>query len=395
MKELPIKIKLDKAFFLPEERCGYQVTAESKQLWAVLLDLMVEMDGVCKKYGIRYSIDSGTLLGAVRHGGFIPWDNDADVIMLRSEYNRLCEIAPTAFRDPYFWQTNETDPGSMRPHAQLRNSKTTCILNDEMENGRPRFTFNQGIFLDVFVLDEVPDDVGERQAFMEALQKSKAMLWDFKEYYCASRNSLWMEMAQRQAYRDFETLVSRYNGTGQKRVANISLTPMRKENDLYPKAMYQDLVNYSFEGFPFPGPRDYETKLRGCYGDWHQFVVGGDAHGGVFCDATTSYTHYISASPKTACHVSSTAEHPIYRLYKQRDELLQQRDEAWKALSQNAKAIEEKELEFVRCREELSCEKELLNMAQVKISRIRKERNVIYVICFFFVVLCIFLLVCL
>ena len=94
-------------------------------------------------------------------------------------------------------------------------------------------------------------------------------------------------------------------------------------------------------------------------------------------------------------YILPTAEHPIYRLYKQRDELLQQRDEAWKALSQNAKAIEEKELEFVRCREELSCEKELLNMAQVKISRIRKERNVIYVICFFFVVLCIFLLVCL
>lgn len=384
MKNLPIKITLDKGFFLPEERCGYQVTAESKQLWAVLLDLMVEMDAVCKKYGIQYSIDSGTLLGAVRHGGFIPWDNDADVIMLRSEYNRLCEIAPTAFQDPYFWQTNETDPGSLRPHAQLRNSRTTCILSDETEEGHPRFTFNQGIFLDVFVLDEVPDDAGELQAFREALKKSKTVLWDFKEYYCASSNSPWMEMAQKQAYRDFEALVSRYNGTGQKRVANISLKPTRKEKDFYPKAMYQDLVDYHFEGFAFPGPRDYETKLRGRYGDWHQFVMGDDAHGGVFCDATTPYTHYLKTSLKTVGAVSSAAEHPIYRLYKQRDELLQQRDEAWKTLSQEAKTIEEKERDNARYQEELSRVSNLLNKARGKI-------KIMYIIVILLIVLCIVL----
>ena len=81
MEKLPIEISFDDTFFREEERCGYKVTKESKQLWAVLLDLMVKFDNVCRTNHIRYSIDSGTLLGAVRHKGFIPWDNDIDVIM--------------------------------------------------------------------------------------------------------------------------------------------------------------------------------------------------------------------------------------------------------------------------------------------------------------------------
>lgn len=329
MNDLPIKLILKESFFEAETICDYEVTTESKQLWAVLLDLMVTFDAVCKQYNIRYSIDSGTLLGAVRHGGFIPWDNDIDVIMLRSEYNKLCAIAPTAFTEPYFWQTNDTDPGSMRRHGQLRNSRTTCILTSETSDGTPLYHFNQGVFLDVFILDEVPDDADERHRFQDELQHSLNELWDFKKFYADSHLSLWMEEAQKQAYAAFEDLVSRYNGTGKKKVGNIALIPQRKDSLFFPKEIYEDLITYEFAGYTFPGPRDYETILCGHYGDWHQLVIGADAHGEIILDLKTSYRHYLK--PQTSSRADTTEKilHPILKLYRQRDSLLTERNRAW------------------------------------------------------------------
>jgi len=309
----------------------------------VLLDLMVKFDTVCRENDIKYSIDSGTLLGAVRHKGFIPWDNDADVIMLRSEYDRLCKIGPKVFKEPYFWQTNETDPGTLRRHAQLRNSLTTCLLNDEMENGQPRFDFNQGVFLDVFVLDEVPDDTDELKTFRDDLQYYLPLLWDFKEYYRGSGKAEWMKKAQQQAFEEFETVVTRYNGTGQKRVGNMSLLPMRKESTLFARELFTDLVEYPFEGFSFYGPRDYETVLKGFYGDWQKLVIGEDAHGSVFLDLERSYIYYLKDFP---VQKKESEEHPILKLYKQRNELIKQRDEAWVHIDSLRRAYENKERDF-------------------------------------------------
>lgn len=329
MNELPIKLKFKESFFEAETICDYEVTTESKKLWAVLLDLMVTFDSVCKQYNIRYSLDSGTLLGAVRHRGFIPWDNDIDVIMLRSEYKKLCAVAPTAFAEPYFWQTNATDPGSMRRHGQLRNSHTTCILTSETSAGKPLFHFNQGVFLDVFILDEVPDDEEERHHFQDELQHSLNELWDFKMFYADSHFSPWMEDALKQAYEDFETLVTRYNGTGQKKVGNITLIPQRKDSSFFAKELFEDLIEYEFEGFAFLGPKDYETILGGLYGDWHQMVRGKDAHGEVILDLKTSYRHYLISQTYQHADIEVRTLHPILKLYRHRDTLLTERDKAW------------------------------------------------------------------
>ncbi len=315
MEKLPIQITLDESFFLLEEKCGYQVTLKSKQLWAVLLDLLVKFDSVCRKNGIPYSLDSGTLLGAVRHKGFIPWDNDADVIMLRSDYDRLCNIASSEFEEPYFWQTNETDPGSLRRHAQLRNSQTTDILMSETDNGTPLYNYNQGVFLDVFILDEVPDDRAELMHFCNELECHLNLLWDIKQCYRLSGASAWMTEAQRQAYRQFEQTVSRYNGTHQHRVGNVSLIPSRKESTLFDKTIFDDLVDYPFEDFHFLGPRDYETVLSGFYGDWHQLVIGADAHGQVILDLYKPYTSYLK-SQKPVMQQLADKEHPVLTLLR-------------------------------------------------------------------------------
>ena len=143
----------DESFFEEEERCGFRVDRKRKELWAVELDLLYELERVCRKLGLRYFLDSGTLLGAVRDGSFIPWDDDIDVVMLRKDYDLLLEKGAGEFEAPYLLQTAHTDPGSFRWHAQLRNGDTAAILPYERH-----LRFNQGIFLDIFPLDDLTEE---------------------------------------------------------------------------------------------------------------------------------------------------------------------------------------------------------------------------------------------
>ena len=122
-----LKLKLPEHFLEEEVREDYTVPAKMKEVWAVQLDLLAELMRVCEAHGIQYYADAGTLLGAVRHRGYIPWDDDLDVMMMRPDYEKLCAAASGEFRDPYFFQTQETEPGTLREHAQLRNSMTTGI----------------------------------------------------------------------------------------------------------------------------------------------------------------------------------------------------------------------------------------------------------------------------
>lgn len=144
----------DIGFLDEEDRDGYIISQKNKGIWAVQLDLLREFINVCQKYNLKYFADGGTLLGAVRHKGYIPWDDDIDIIMLRDDYNRLLEIGAKEFSYPYLFQYPSDDTSYCRNHIQIRNVTTTAILKNELN----KFDFNQGIFIDVFVLDRCPRD---------------------------------------------------------------------------------------------------------------------------------------------------------------------------------------------------------------------------------------------
>ena len=181
-----LKIQLPDGFLDEEVRCGYTVTRQRKEVWAVELDLMQEFKRVCNKYNLRYCADGGTLLGAIRHHGFIPWDDDLDIAMLRNDFEKLNEVGPTEFKKPYFWQTEETDRGSARGHAQLRNSDTAGIIKTEYERQRNN-NFNQGIFIDIFPFDTVIDDkeklAKQDLKRIELFTKYREML-DSGDFFC-------------------------------------------------------------------------------------------------------------------------------------------------------------------------------------------------------------------
>ncbi len=118
------------------------------------LEMLVEVDRICKKCDIHYNVIAGTLLGAVRHGGYIPWDDDADVAFLRSEYVKFREACKTELDTSRFeFQDHETTEGYRWGYGKLRR-KDTLFLREHQEN-MPYF---QGIFIDLFPLDGVPDN---------------------------------------------------------------------------------------------------------------------------------------------------------------------------------------------------------------------------------------------
>ena len=99
-----------------EIRCDFLVTTDRKKVWQVELELLAEFDRICRKYGLRYFADYGTLLGAARHKGFIPWDDDIDVTMMRPDYERLKQIMK---------QERLPEPFFSRPHIRIM---LACLL---------------------------------------------------------------------------------------------------------------------------------------------------------------------------------------------------------------------------------------------------------------------------
>ena len=111
-----------------ECRRGYVISVEMKKIWSIQIAMLNKLLEVCKKYHLDIWADSGTLLGAVREKGYIPWDDDIDMVMMRKDYNRLVEVSKNEFLDPYFFQCMFTEKHYHRGHAQLRMKGTTAIL---------------------------------------------------------------------------------------------------------------------------------------------------------------------------------------------------------------------------------------------------------------------------
>lgn len=291
-----LKIQLPDSFFLEEVRDGHLVSAEMKELWAVQLDLLNEFDRVCKKHHLKYILDFGTLLGAVRHNGYIPWDDDVDISMLREDYDKLMAVASAEFKEPYFIQNQYTDVDYDNCVTKLRRSDTTFLLKSKY-----KVKYNQGIFIDIFVFDNLPSD--EKQVM---LYHKKMVNESFYRIYVLAHHpelhdgwKLPLKFIRylcfkfcygsvEEEYKKLEQQAKQYEAG--KFVGNIMYLHPRCR----PRKWYEETIDIPYEMLMLPVSKDYDAMLRECYGDYMIPVKGGSAHEVLFYNVDRSYIDVLA-----------------------------------------------------------------------------------------------------
>ena len=272
----------EKLSLKPETRSGFKVTTERKKLWATQLDLLEKFIAVCEKYNLKYSLCGGSLLGAIRHNGYIPWDDDIDVMMLRDDYEKLCRVADKEFKKPYFFATSFNDTKFI-PHAQLKNLNTTAIdhSDDEIE-------YNKCIFMDIFVFDRIP-----ASKTLQKIQKTRLAIRRkyFNSYYFADIKSDKMSGKIFRAfirftrkfgsfdkkYEKYRKIARKYDNSKSDLISNPEFV-MHYEKDMTKYSYYEDLVDHKFEYLTVKVPREYDVILSTLYGDYMKPVKGTQIH---------------------------------------------------------------------------------------------------------------------
>lgn len=284
-------------FFQEEEKCGFLVTEKRKKIWAIELDIYLKFAEVCKRHNLTFWGDGGTLLGAVRHNGFIPWDDDMDVIMPRKDYNKLMEIGLYEFQHPYFLQNPHTDPNYGYSFAKLRNSNTTCIPKVFAKAG-----FNHGIHIDIFPLDELNLDTFEqdKEKIKEHIMKCSSFMKRnsvelLNQRQLENFHKYWTDNPAKE-YDAIQRIASNptYIDTGY--VANCTVTSLNSSAQIWRKNWFNSTIMHQFENIEIPMPFEIDARLKAQYGDYMQFPhleQRGNWHTDVLWDPDKSYKKYI------------------------------------------------------------------------------------------------------
>ncbi len=126
-----------------------------KEAQKIMLNILVEFERICTKYDLVYWLDYGTLLGAVRQQGFIPWDDDLDVSMPREDYEKFIQIAKTELDKSYFLQNKTTDKDISIHFTKIRHQHSLYV---EKHEANKNITYYQGIFIDIFPVNFIASD---------------------------------------------------------------------------------------------------------------------------------------------------------------------------------------------------------------------------------------------
>ncbi|MBN1981575.1 MAG: LicD family protein [Chitinivibrionales bacterium] len=249
---------------IPDRRCEGESLLRQVQL--VQLRLLEVFAWICRKGSLNYWLDFGTLLGAARHQGFIPWDDDVDVSMVREDFNTFLEIAPRLLPHDIFLQTMQTDPAFdlYSVGLKLRDKYSTMIEE-------PAANYHQGIFLDVFPYDKTPGN-----KLLRYLQRRLYRILITGHELKLKKN--WLD---NRFYR--KLLLQRlYRVLDKNRAARMILDLYRLDKNHFYRPMLEwkwyehyftheqlfPLSIIQFEGLPMQCPRDVDSYLRVLFGDY-------------------------------------------------------------------------------------------------------------------------------
>lgn len=286
---------IKESFLESETRNDFYVDENRKKLWMISLDLLLEFDRFCRSHDIQYYLAYGTLLGAIRHKGFIPWDDDVDVYVLRKDFEKL-PLLQKEFEFPYFLETPYNDPGYLYSPTRIRNSNTTALVELFKYAG-----FNQGIWLSIFPIDNWIMEGGE-----EKYEQINGLLLDCSTCMRMSNPHLdeisiervknYKGLSGIESYEKVHAIASQYKDIKTDKVANMVCTTYPYHNLVYQVDAFRSVVYKEFEGFELPVPVGYDHILKTLYGDYMQFPPvekRGTWHYGVYSDPDKPYSEYL------------------------------------------------------------------------------------------------------
>ena len=245
-------------------------------LQKVQLDILKDFIRVCEKNNLKYFLVSGTCLGAVRHKGFIPWDDDIDVGMPREDYDKLLALQKD-FKERYFIQTYKTDPKYLYNFAKIRDSETTYIENNFMTT-----QINHGVWLDVFPLDGFSYEYEDSAKFEKEVKKTwrKTILgypWNLRRKF--SKRTFFKDLGLNiVALLTFWTGVGHYrNKSVEKRLTRIPYSKAKTVGNHYgiyykkeamPIEWFGEGSKATFEGVEVIIPKEWDKYLTKLYTDY-------------------------------------------------------------------------------------------------------------------------------
>lgn len=272
------------SYFEGEEREGFFVESMMKRVWAAQMEVLQEIDKVCKKHNIEWFADWGTLLGTVRHQGFVPWDDDMDIAMKRKDYQRFAEVAEKELPEGYFVSNIYKDPEFSHFLLRVVNSHEISFKKDRLEkyHGCPYV-----VGIDIFPLDNMPPTTEEEMLIKNLVNVTfnTAKICETEEMEGEAGEQMLKDIenltgtkilpgisVQEQLFKLAERLCTLYEENEVKEIT-LMTSFARGRNYRIPKECYAKSILMPFENMMMRVPVGYDKILQVKYGDWHTPVV--------------------------------------------------------------------------------------------------------------------------
>ena len=229
-----------------------------------LLTILQEFDRVCKALNIPYVLFAGTMLGAVRHQGFIPWDDDLDVLMMRKDYERFMQEAPAVLDQEKFYLQKEFSDHWPMFFSKLRLNGTTCLEKFHPKDNQ----LHQGVYIDIFPCDNaLKHSWGRKIQFYASKVVIAKSLWKRGYETNSKKKKIFMEICRILPVKPFLRLVK--SGAADSVYVHSFLgAGSAYSKNIYRRKCFDEVQNADFEGGQYPIPTAYDELLRTLYGEY-------------------------------------------------------------------------------------------------------------------------------
>lgn len=237
------------------------------KLQAVEIEILDEIVRICEKHSFRYYLTGGTLLGAVRHKGFIPWDDDLDIVMPREDYEMFCEVCKTELNKDYYLHNISSDEKYWLIHSKIRKNNT--VFDEKIISTMDGI--HKGIFVDVFPLDDARDVCSKGQKFRTFMIKSlstviyKKRRLNIRFGFRAKLTAFFMPFSIKRLTKWQNKLMTKKNAKGYEYYINYG-SNYKTEKQTMLKSVYEPSCKLEFGGKLYNAPGNYVYFLERIYG---------------------------------------------------------------------------------------------------------------------------------